>query len=159
MKTTITVLFCATFLLGCGQQKPDPKIAELESRIADLQSNETKEIHWEYKVDIADFSTVQDAVAVAKNNLADARHDLAVAKINEQIAENRINSDAVDSSNIDATVELDLKKDDIEDEREEGIRTNLLAGLNSPSDWELVSATVLPSNQKKILLIFKRPIK
>jgi hypothetical protein len=38
MKKTIAILFCATFLLGCDQQKPDPKIAELETRVKSLES-------------------------------------------------------------------------------------------------------------------------
>ena len=56
-------------------------------------------------------------------------------------------------------VKLIIKKDDIEAERAESIRTNLLAGLNARAEWELVSTIILPSDQKNILLIFKRPQK
>jgi len=110
-------------------------------------------------VDVSDVSSLPDAVAVAKTDLANAEHDLANAVANERLAGHWIDEAAVHSSNIDAVVDLKIKKDNIELEREEGIRTNLLACLTSQAEWELVSACPLPSNPQKIILVFKRPIK
>jgi len=150
MKTAIVIL-AAVLLCGCNQKSVPP--------IQPVAVEPAKEIRWEYKVETFDFSSLPDAIAIAKNNLVDAQHGLALAKIQQSLAIAAITSDAASSSNVDAHVDLKIKKDDIEAERAESIRTNLLAGLNARSEWELVSTIILPSDQKNILLIFKRPQK
>ncbi len=150
----------AGLLCGCGQQKPDPSIAEIQQKLSVLESNTAlKEKRWEYKVEIERISFVGNSVAVAKNDLADAEYDLASAKIDNRLAMRQITDSQAHDAKIDAQVDLKIKKDSIEDDREESVRTNLLAVISEQSAWELVAANPLPSHEDKFILIFKRSVK
>ena len=152
MNPILRLLAIAAICLLAGCSKPSPPASPAAA------VDPPKPARWEYKVSVECFSSIQDAVLLAKNDLSNAQHGLAIAKVQEWLAEHRINDDAAGSSNVDANVAFDLAKDDAEFEREEGIRTNLTGVLNAQPDWELVSAILLPGSRGKAVLIFKRPV-
>ena len=160
MKTTnlIPMAMLAVLLAGCNQQKPDPRIDQISQQLANLEKNAVQP-RWEYKVEVDDVSDVANAVAKAKNDLADAQYDLALAKANQQSAFGKLSATGLHDAKIDAIVDRQIKIDNNEDEREEGLRTNVLAIVSGRTDWELVAFNILPERSDRVILIFKRPVK
>src|ERR1039457_426378 len=110
MKTTnlIPMTMLAVLLAGCNQQKPDPRIDQISQQLANLEKNAVQP-RWEYKVEVDDVSDVANAVAKAKNDLADAQYDLALAKANQQSAFGKLSATGLHDAKIDAIVDRQIK--------------------------------------------------